>query len=260
MKIDGTVFEAKAIAALDGISHGFFTREGGVSDGVYQTLNCGYGSNDLHERVAENRRRVASHLDAAHDDIVTVYQVHSANVVVVDRPFTPGAVPKADALVTTTHGLAVGALAADCTPVLFAAPEAGVVAAAHAGWRGAVAGVLAETLAAMEKLGARRGEIRAAVGPTIHQPAYEVGPEFEAQFVAQAPENQRFFHRTTTEGRPHFDLPGYCLAQLEAAGIGQVENAGRCTYANESLLYSYRRKTHFSEPDYGRQISAIVLA
>jgi purine-nucleoside/S-methyl-5'-thioadenosine phosphorylase / adenosine deaminase len=257
MTIDGTVFEAEA---LEGVSHGFFTREGGVSDGVYRTLNCGYGSNDTRDKVAENRRRVACHLGAGHDDVVTVYQVHSADVVVVDRPFAASAAPKADALVTATRGLAIGALAADCTPVLFAAPEAGVVGAAHAGWRGAVAGVLEATVAAMEQIGAKRHEIRAAVGPAIRQPAYEVGPEFEAQFLAQSLENKKFFRRDTQQGRPHFDLPGYCLARLRASGIGHVENAGRCTYANESLLYSYRRKTHLDEPDYGRQISAIVLA
>jgi YfiH family protein len=201
---------------------------------------------------------VAGHLGAAHDDVVTVYQVHSADVLVVDRPFAGGALPKADAQVTTTRGLAIGALTADCAPVLFSAP--GIVGAAHAGWRGAVAGVLDATVATMEELGAERRQIRAAVGPAIHQKAYEVGPEFEAQFLDQSMENKALFCREPDQERPRFDLPGYCIARLRATGIGDVEDVGRCTYSNESLLYSYRRKTHLEEPDYGRQISAIVLS
>jgi len=240
--------------APSGIVAGCTTRLGGVSNGVYESLNLGGHVGDNSRAVVENRKRFRTLCDLPAEPL-WLNQVHGCNIV---RDPAVGA--EADAAYTSLSDNVCVVMVADCLPVLFASADGTEIAAAHAGWRGAVAGVLAETVAAMEKLGARRGEICAAVGPTIHQPAYEVGPEFEAQFVAQAPENQRFFHRTTTEGRPHFDLPGYCLAQLEAAGIGQVENAGRCTYANESLLYSYRRKTHFSEPDYGRQISAIVLA
>ncbi|HUS97900.1 MAG TPA: peptidoglycan editing factor PgeF [Hyphomicrobiaceae bacterium] len=269
MPIDGTVFEANNLGDLPGIRHGFFSRQGGVSGGVYGSLNCGYGSQDQPEAVRENRRRVAEHLLAGtdancragtqHDDVVTVYQVHSAKAVVVGGPFAEGTTPKADAVVCATRGVVVGALAADCTPVLFADPVNGVVAAAHAGWRGAVDGVLQATVDAMEALGGHRKSIHAAVGPTIHQAAYEVGPEFEAEFIRRANDNGRFFTRPSPGGRPHFDLPGYCRHQLTSSGVASVTSIGQCTYENESMLFSYRRKTHLNEPDYGRQISAIVL-
>lgn len=259
MKIDGTVFEAPALAAMEGISHGFFTREGGVSGGVYRSLNCGYGSDDVRSAVAENRRRIAAHLGASHDDVVTVYQVHSADAISIEAPFPDGGVPKADAIVTRTPGLAIGALAADCTPVLFADPEARVIGAAHAGWRGALAGVLGQTVEAMVRLGADRTRIRAAIGPTIHQGAYEVGPEFEASFTAHCEDYARFFTQPAPGARAHFDLPGFCLHQLSQAGLDGSESIGRCTYENESILFSFRRKTHLNEADYGRQISAIVL-
>lgn len=262
--IEGTVLQATDLAGLDGVGHGFFTREGGVSEGDYASLNVGLGSDDARERVVENRRRIAFHLGASQDgaaypDIVTNYQVHSADAVVVDAPFGADGPPKADALVTNRPGLAIGALTADCTPVLFADREAKVVAAAHAGWRGAVNGVLASTVAAMEGLGARRDHIHAAIGPTIHQAAYEVGPEFKAQFLEQAPGNAQFFVVPPGGQRDHFDLPGYCRHRLEQLGLGQVEDIGRCTYADESLFFSYRRKTHKNEGDYGRQIAAIVV-
>ena len=262
--IYGTVLKADNLSGLGGIQHGFFTREGGVSDGDYGSLNVGLGSDDARDRVIENRRRVAAHLGAsvdgqAYPDIVTNYQVHSAEAVIVEAPFTPDARPKADALVTNRPGLAIGALTADCTPVLFADDEAKVVAAAHAGWRGAVSGVLESTVAAMEQLGARRMCIRAAVGPTIHQANYEVGSEFKAQFLQQAPGNAQFFTIPEGSERDHFDLPGYCRRQLSQLDLGEIEDLGQCTYGNESLFFSYRRKTHRSEPDYGRQISAIVL-
>ncbi len=259
MAINGTVYSASSLAPLDGIAHGFFTREGGVSQGEWHALNCGYGSKDENTSVRENRRRVAHHLGAQHDEVVTVYQVHSATPVIVQTPFAEGAVPQADAVVTSTPGVAVGALSADCTPVLFADPKARVVAAAHAGWRGAHAGILQATVDAMETLGATRAHIHAAIGPTIHQPNYEVGLEFEAQFIEMSPDYARFFVRPTPDARPHFDLPGFCLAQLSQAGIGTMETLNLCTYENESLFYSYRRKTHKEENDYGRQISAIVL-
>jgi len=260
--IDGTVLTAPALQDISGIRHGFFTREGGVSKGVYGSLNCGLGSDDDRNAVLENRRRIAAHLgaDAVEDGVNTVYQVHSAEAIVIDAPFAPGTAPKADALVTRTPGIAVGALAADCTPVLFADPAAKVVAAAHAGWRGAVAGILEATITAMETIGAERANIRAAIGPTIHQPNYEVGPEFEAQFIARDPDNQRFFTRPSPDARPHFNLPGFCSAALDRSGISIIEELGRCTYANDSLFFSFRRKTHRAEADYGRQISAIVVA
>ena len=262
--IEGIVLQADTLGRLDGIRHGFFTREGGVSEGDYASLNVGFGSDDVRDRVIENRRRVAEHLGAGVDgqpysDIVTNYQVHSADAVIVDAPFGPEGPPKADALVTDRPGLAIGALTADCTPVLFADCEAKVVAAAHAGWRGAVTGVLASTVAAMERLGASRARICAAIGPTIHQGAYEVGPEFKAQFLEQAPGSAQFFVIPSGRERDHFDLPGYCRHRLHQLGLGQIEDLGQCTYEIESLFFSYRRKTHRKECDYGRQIAAIVV-
>lgn len=256
--IDGTVLTAENLIS-DGITHGFFTRQGGVSAGEYDSLNCGYGSDDDRTAVSENRRRIAQHLGASTEDITTVYQVHSAEVVHVEKPFPPNPVPKADALVTATAGLPIGALAADCTPVLFADAKAGVIGAAHAGWRGAVSGVLRQTADAMVRLGADKRNICAAIGPTIHQQNYEVGLEFQEQFLEQNPTHERFFKVLTEGGRPHFDLPGYCRHSLEETGIGNIMDINRCTYADDSLFYSYRRKTHRSEADYGRQISAIVI-
>jgi YfiH family protein len=263
--ITGTVLEADSLTECSGIRHGFFTRQGGISGGDYASLNVGLGSNDDRARVIENRKRIAEHLGARVDgrpfpDLVTNYQIHSADVVVIDRPHDSDAVPKADALVTRTPGLAIGALTADCTPVLFADPIARVVAAAHAGWRGAVSGVLGNTIDAMEQLGARREQVRAAIGPTIHQASYEVGPEFKARFLEEAPGNASFF--TVPEGatRDHFDLPGYCRKRLADAGVGRIEDLRQCTYANESLFFSFRRKTHRNEDDYGRQIAAIVVS
>ena len=256
--IDGTVLSAENLIS-DGIAHGFFTRQGGVSTGEYDSLNCGYGSDDDRADVAENRRRIAQHIGASAHDITTVYQVHSAEVVHVEESFSRDAVPKADALVTKTAGLPIGALAADSTPVLFADAEAKVIGAAHSGWRGAVGGVLHATVEAMVKLGAEKQKICAAIGPTIHQANYEVGPEFQAQFLEQNPNHGRFFKVLTEGGRPHFDLPGYCRHSLQETGIGNITDINRCTYADDSLFYSYRRKTHRSEADYGRQISAIVI-
>lgn len=260
MTINGKVFEADALKDIAGVRHGFFTREGGVSGGVYASLNCGYGSGDTRDAVAENRLRVARHLGGASDDIVTVHQSHSAEAIIVDALFTRDHVPRADAVVTRTPGLAVGALAADCTPVLFAEPSAGVIAAAHAGWRGALSGILQSTVAAIETLGGQRGQIRAVIGPTIYQAAYEVGPEFEKTFLDIDPNYQQFFQRPAPDSRPYFDLPGFCRHQLENCGVGAISAIPACTYENESLLFSYRRTTHRSEPDYGRQISAIVLS
>src|SRR5690606_11024751 len=209
MAVDGEIIRAECLSDAAGISHGFFTRQGGVSTGIYGALNCGLGSKDDPALVRENRARVARALGAPREEVTTLYQVHSATALVIDAPFPPGAVPRADALVTRTPGLVIGAMAADCTPVLFADPGARIVAAAHAGWRGALGGILESTIAAMVGLGADRSRIRAAVGPCINQSAYEVGPEFEAEFLRADPENARFFARNSTGTRSHFDLPGY---------------------------------------------------
>ena len=249
-----------ALSAIPGIAHGFFGREGGVSDGLYAALNCGLGSEDDRARVMENRRRVAAALGMPDAPVVTLYQTHSATARIVSGPQNPSDLPKADAVVTATPGVIVGALAADCCPVLFADPVAKVVAAAHAGWRGAVGGILDATVATMQEAGARRERIIAAIGPCIGPRAYEVGPEFEAEVVTLNAANARFFSRHTQGARPHFDLPGYVLARLGGLGLGHVESATRCTYENESEFFSYRRSCHRKEPDYGRQISAILVA
>ena len=252
--------EAETLKALPGIRHGFFTRAGGVSQGVYASLNCGPGSNDASEHIVENRRRVGRHLSAASDGVVTVYQEHGTTALAVSGPVDRQALPHADAIVSKTPGLVIGVLTADCAPVLFADPEARVVAAAHAGWRGAVHGIIDSAVREMERLGAKRARIAAVVGPCINQEAYEVGPEFEAQFLSIDPASSRFFARSETGGRPHFDLPGFVAERLREAGIGSVARLTLCTYENESLFFSYRRKVHRNEADYGRQISAIVVA
>jgi YfiH family protein len=248
-----------AVGASAGIRHGFFTRHGGVSRGGYASLNCGLGSRDDPDAVAENRTRVSRFLDA--HSLLTAHQVHSPTAVVVDRPWSREERPRADAIVTGTPGIALGVLTADCAPVLLADPQARVVAAAHAGWRGAIGGVLEATLAAMEGLGARRDRIEAAVGPCIMQPNYEVGPEFEHEFLTRDPSSAPFFSRPQDDpqGRPHFDLPGYVLQRLKRAGLAPVD-AASCTYAGAEDFFSYRRsRADRGENDYGRQISAIAL-
>jgi polyphenol oxidase len=243
--------------ASKGIRHGFFTRRGGVSDGIYAGLNVGTGSNDDPQRVAENRRRVSSWMGIAPERLVTVHQVHSPDVVVVEAPFGAER-PKADAMVTGRPGLALGVLAADCGPILYADPEARVIGAAHAGWKGALTGVLEATVEAMERLGARRERIVAVLGPSISQENYEVGPEFMDRFVAADPANAAWFAPSEKPGHFMFDLNGYTIDRLKAAGVAAY-SLDRCTYADEALFFSYRRTTHRAEPDYGRQISAIVL-
>lgn len=250
---------ADCLTDIGSIEHGFFTREGGVSQGIYGSLNCGIGSKDERARVLENRARVAAHLGTAGERLLTCHQSHTADAVIVAEPWAIGAMPKADGLATRQPGLALGALAADCAPVLFADPEARVIGAAHAGWKGALAGILEATIAAMVRLGARPGRIRAALGPCIGPEAYEVGPEFEARFIAADPANGRFFHRAPAGARPRFDLPGYVLERLVRAGLDTVESVTACTYADPDRLFSYRRATHRGETDYGRQVSAIVL-
>lgn len=251
--------EAPDLAGLAGIRHAFFTRRGGVSEGIYAALNGGLGSGDAAERVAENRRRMCGHLGIAEGHLVSLYQVHSPEVVVVEAPFPMAERPKADAMVTRVPGLALGIATADCGPILFADPENRVVGAAHAGWKGALTGVIAATVGAMERLGARRDRIVAVLGPTIAQPAYEVGPDFIARFWAEAPGFERFLGPGTRADHAQFDLPGFILARLGEAGLAGATQLGRCTYAEADLFYSYRRTTHRAEPDYGRLISAIGL-
>lgn len=238
------------------VRHGFFTRRGGASSGIFAGLNCGVGSSDQAEIVEINRVRVAAALDLAPGRLVTLHQVHSAEVVRVDGPL-PGR-PRADGMVSAVPGIGLGILTADCQPVLFCDPQAGVIGAAHAGWRGARDGVLEATLAAMTALGARPENTRAVIGPTISQRAYEVGQEFFDSFRGDDPDSVRFF-ANGAPGKYHFDLPGYGLARLRAAGIGQAEWTGHCTYSDAGRFFSYRRSTHASEEDYGRLISVIRL-
>lgn len=242
--------------SLSPCRHGFFTRRGGASSGVFRGLNCGPGSSDQSEIVSINRARVASAMQVAPDHLVTLHQVHSADVIPVTGPLADR--PRADALVSATPGVALAVLTADCQPVLFADPEAGVVGAAHAGWRGALDGVLEATVDAMEALGAKRGAIRAVIGPSISQRAYEVGPELLEDFIADDAGNARFF--ANGEGdRYMFDLPGFGLHRLRQAGVGQCEWTRHCTYSDPERFFSYRRATHAGEADYGRLISVIRL-
>lgn len=245
------------LAAAEGTRHGFFTRQGGVSSGIYGSLNIGTGSRDEPALVHENRRRVAAWMGVPPDLLVTAYQVHSPDVIVATGPF-PGDRPKADAVVTDRPGIAVAVSTADCGPVLYADAAAGVVGAAHAGWKGAFTGVLENTVEAMEKLGARRERIVAVLGPSISQANYEVGPEFVDRFVTADARNQRYFTPSPASGHAMFDLNLYTVDRLKQAGV-RAEQLGRCTYAEEDLFFSYRRTTHRSEADYGRLISAIVL-
>ncbi|TCO73987.1 peptidoglycan editing factor PgeF [Rhodovulum euryhalinum] len=242
--------------ALSPLRHGFFTRRGGASSGIFSGLNCGGGSSDLSEVVAINRGRVAGALGVAPDHLMTAHQVHSADVAVVEGPLAER--PCADALVTAVPGLAVAVLTADCQPVLFADRTAGVIGAAHAGWRGALDGVLEATLIAMERLGARRADTVAVIGPTISQRAYEVGPEFLDAFLADDPDNARFFAGGQGD-RVQFDLPAFSLFRLRAAGVGQALWTRHCTYSDAERFFSYRRSVHAGEADYGRLISAIRL-
>lgn len=253
------MLQAESIAALPGIRHAFFTRQGGVSQGLYASLNGGIGSNDAREHVRENRARMAATLGVAPARFVTCYQVHSPDVVVAEAPWTRETAPRADAIVTRVPQLAIGVTTADCGPVLFADAEAGVIGAAHAGWKGALAGVLEATVAAMEQLGASRARIAVALGPMIRQPSYEVGPEFLARFAAEDPGSAQFFAPSARAGHAMFDLAGFIAARLARAGIAQIEDLGACTYADSASFYSYRRTTHRAEPDYGRHVNAIAL-
>ncbi|MBO6816204.1 MAG: peptidoglycan editing factor PgeF [Rhizobiaceae bacterium] len=246
--------------ALDNesIQHGFFTRTGGVSTGMFHGLNVGLGSSDDRQNVLENRRRVAECLHVSPDHLLTVHQIHSPDVIEVTGGWSNEDRPKADAMVTNLPGLALGALTADCGPVLFCDPKNRVIGAAHAGWKGATGGVLENTIDAMVGIGAARTDITAVLGPTISSNAYEVGPEFVERLIDMNPTNKDFLSPSTRHGHAMFDLPGYIIMRLKAAGVN-AHWTGDCTYGDEARFYSYRRCTHRDEPDYGRQISAITL-
>jgi purine-nucleoside/S-methyl-5'-thioadenosine phosphorylase / adenosine deaminase len=246
------------LSAVPGLRHAFFTREGGVSDGIYASLNGGLGSSDDPAHVAENRRRMAAVLDVAPSHFLTAYQVHSPDVAVATGPWADDIRPKVDAIVTATAGVAIGVTAADCGPILFADPQARVIGAAHAGWRGAFMGVLESTIAAMEKLGADRSRIITAIGPLIRQRSYEVGEEFVGRFGRDDPANAQFFAPAERTGHAMFDLAGYIRMRLERAGVLLIDDPDICTYEDERF-FSYRRSVHRAEPDYGRHIHALVL-
>jgi hypothetical protein len=244
-------------ATLANVRHAFFGRDGGVSTGVYATLNAGTGSDDDPEAVKENRRRIAAAFEMAPARLVGVHQVHSAAAVFIDAPWT-GERPHADALVTTSPGLALSVLTADCAPVLLVDAGANVAGAAHAGWKGAIGGVLEATVKLMLANGAQAHRIAAAIGPCIHQASYEIGPEFEARFLAADPTFARFFSRGAQD-RQHFDLPGFCANRLQAAGVGRIEIAPLDTYPEANHFHSNRRAVHQKLGDYGRNCAAIAL-
>jgi len=252
------ILKSPALSGDTKIAHGFFGRRGGVSQGIFASLNCGPGSGDVRNDVIENRRRVAEAL-APQANLLTLYQIHSRDAVTVSAPWNLGEGPQADAMVTNVPNLALGILTADCAPVLFADAEAQVIGAAHAGWKGAISGVTDSTIAAMERLGAKRERVVAAIGPCISQANYEVGAEFRERFLESDPAYARYFVPSDKSGHFRFDLEGYAASRLASAGIAQVERVSHCTYADEDDFFSYRRATHRGEKDYGRQVSAIVL-
>ena len=250
-------YKTHALLRSPAISHGFFSRKGGVSSGPYDSLNAGQGSADRPENIAENRARIAKALGAKPDHLLSLAQIHSRQVLIVDAPFD-GKRPSADGLVTRTIGLAISALSADCGPVLFHDPSASVIGACHAGWRGALSGITDATIDAMETLGARRENIRAVLGPCISQPAYEVGPEFRDTFAAEDETYDRFF-KNGPNNRPHFDLKRFVLMKLRRAGLAHIDALPDCTYGQPNDYFSYRYNTHNGISDYGRNISAIML-
>jgi polyphenol oxidase len=245
-----------SLSNLPNISHGFFGRTGGVSTGIYASLNCGPGSGDDPSNVAENRRRACEAIGAT--SLNTLYQIHSPSAVTLDSAWAADP-PQADAMVTKTPGIALGILTADCAPVLFADAEARVIGAAHAGWKGAISGIVESTIAAMEKLGAESSRIVAAIGPCIGQANYEVGEEFRARFVGERTANARFFSSGHRADHYQFDLQSFVAERLARSGLVKVTRISACTYAGEADFFSFRRATHRGEKDYGREISAIVL-
>jgi len=252
--------ETPALAALTGLRHGFFTRRGGVSEGPWAALNCSLSGQDDRARVSENRRRAAAALGCAGADLFGLHQVHGTAVVEVTEGWAEGQGPQADGLVTRRPGIALGIVTADCAPVLFADATAGVIGACHAGWRGAVAGVMEATCAAMQALGAEPARIRAAIGPCIGQPSYEVAADLRDAVLAASPDAGRFFAPGRREARWQFDLPGYCAARLGTLGLGAVEVSGLDTLAEEARFFSHRRRTLAGGGPIGHQLSAIAIA
>jgi len=252
------ILASPLLSAVPGLRHAFFTREGGVSSGIYGSLNAGIGSHDDPASITENRRRMAEQMGVSPPHFLTVHQTHSPDVIVATAPWHDGPRPRADAIVTRVEGLAIGATAADCGPILLVDPAARVIGAAHAGWKGALTGVLESAVAAMENLGAERGRMIAAIGPLIRQPSYEVGGEFVERFIEADAENGMFFLPSARDGHSTFDLAGYIRRRLETAGVLMIDDIGVDTYSDENF-FSYRRSVHRKEPDYGRHIHAIVL-
>ncbi len=251
------MIRAPGLDAINGIRHGFFTRQGGASSGIYASLNTGLGSSDDKQTVLGNRSRIAEVLGA--ESLVTPYQCHSREAVIVTEPWNWWDSPAADAAVTKHRKIAIAINTADCTPVLFASTDGRLVGAAHAGWKGAISGVLEAAVAKLEQLGARRKKICAAVGPTISRANYEVGPEFHQRFIDEDTANGQFFERSKRSKHFMFDLPGYVAMRLDGLGLAAVDDLGLCTYADEDRFFSYRRTTHRGEADYGRQMSAIMI-
>src|SRR5271169_2624165 len=253
MKLDSPL-----LSAVPGLRHAFFSREGGVSDGIYAGLNGGIGSNDRPANVSENRRRMAEAIGVPPEHLLTAFQTHSPDVTVASTPWDTASRPRADAIVSRAEGLAIGVTAADCGPILFVEPNARVIGAAHAGWKGALTGIVESTVEAMEKLGADRTDIVAAIGPLIRQHSYEVGNEFVERFIEANAENALFFLPAAREGHAMFDLAGFIRKRIENAGVLVVDDIGVDTYSDERF-FSYRRSVHRKEPDYGRHVHAIVL-
>jgi polyphenol oxidase len=253
------MIQAETLKDCPRIRHGFFTRQGGVSAGIYASLNCGYGSNDQASNVTENRRRALAMIGLPAEALATTYQIHSADVAEVTKPWPLEARPRVDAMVTTRPGVALGIATADCVPVLIADPVARVIGAAHAGWRGAVTGVVEATVRSMVERGAKPARMHAAVGPCIAQVSYEVGPEFPQPFLQQDSENRRFFVPSKRAGHFMFDLPGYVVSRLRHLGIGEAASVARDTCAEADMFFSYRRTTLAGEKDYGRGLSVIAL-
>ncbi len=251
------MIEVPGLSAINAVRHGFFSREGGVSEGIYGSLNTGYGSDDDAGNVKENRRRIAAHLGVADDRLLTIHQWHSADAVVADKPWNVRKPPQGDAVVTDRPGIAVAVNTADCTPVLFSSGNGRVVGAAHAGWKGAIGGVLDATVSRMKELGAK--DVHAVIGPTISQLNYEVGPEYRTRFVERDEGFDRFFIPSEKPEHFMFDLPGFVRARLDSLELASIEDTALCTYADEQRFFSYRRTVHRKETDYGRQLSAICI-
>lgn len=252
-------FTTSAALEHEGILHGFFGRQGGISKGFYDSLNCGVGSQDVREHVLHNRRVLTRSLVGEDRPLITPYQIHSPDCLIVTGPWPNGDAEKCDALATATPNIVLAVGSADCGPVLFADGKNRVIAAAHSGWKGAIGGVLESTIAQMESLGAKREDIRAVLGPTISQRSYEVGSEFRETFLRHDSKNAAYFAVGAKNGHFQFDLPSYIVDRLSACGLAKAEWTGQCTYIEETAFFSYRRTTHRHEPDYGRQLAAISI-